>query len=112
MRHEIKTKNGKLIVRSIISILRPMMVDGKIRNVGDLIDMDDTDARELIASGRAELASNDELQHALYVGVAWHSIQSKSRLNAQRIKAKRRLSKNVLRLNELTLQDVQHATRL
>lgn len=111
MRHEIKTKNGKLIVRCIVSILRPVMIDGEVRNVGDLIDMDDADARELIASDRARLAGNDEVEHALHVGIAWHSVKRTNRLNAQRIKAKRRLSKNVCRLDAPALQDIQHAAR-
>lgn len=109
MRHEVEAKNGKLVVRCIVSILAPVVIDGEVRSVGDLIDMDDTEADELIASGRADVARNEELQHALHVGVAWHSVRSQSRPRAQRTKAMQRLSKRVRSLDDVTLQDVRHA---
>lgn len=93
MHHTIKAKNGKLIPRCVLYVRLPMMVEGEMLETGCLVDMDEADASDLIANGRAILASSIALTFYDYINIAWHRHQDRGMSVTKRRKAKRRLSK-------------------
>lgn len=110
MRHKIKAENGKLIPRCVLYIRLPVMVGGEILGTGCLVDMDDEDARELIASGRAVLASSIAVQFYNYINIAWHRRQESGTSATKRKKAKHRLSKHLRRLGDVAVPEIRHAS--